>query len=59
MNEKNNGTGTAEPKKAQKPARRYNRKPKQSKGDALAQAVQSAIELVNALGGAEKKSGRP
>ncbi|WP_296628996.1 RNase J family beta-CASP ribonuclease [uncultured Negativibacillus sp.] len=59
MNEKNNGTGTAEPKKAQKPARRYNRKPKQSKGDALAQAVQSAIELVNPLGGAEKKSGRP
>lgn len=59
MNEKNNGTGAAEQKKAQKPARRYNRKPKQSKGDALAQAVQSAIGLVkDPLGGQEKKSSR-
>ena len=59
MNEKNNGTGAAEQKKAQKPARRYNRKPRQSKGDALAQAVQSAIGLVkDPLGGQEKKSGR-
>lgn len=58
MSEKNNGTQGAAPKKGQNPTRRYNRKPKQAKGtDALAQAVQNAIELVKEpLGNQEKRS---
>jgi ribonuclease J len=62
MNEKNNNTTTPEqaPAKTSKAPRRYNRKPKQPKGtDALAQAVQSAIELVkDPLGAQEKKAPR-
>lgn len=61
MNEKNNTPNPEQtPAKTQKAPRRYNRKPRQSKGtDALTQAVQSAIELVkDPLGTQEKKTAK-